>query len=147
MMTTDLSEVFRSYLTASLGPDLQGNERAAVAEYGVAATLAKNGVIQLTLTFLRGRPYCCDGWPCHLWLFTGEHWTELRREASSRQVELPPLLSLYITVVLEEGSLFYDLSQPEEEKLARRRFKATDAPREYKDEAFEGDAPEPTAPP
>jgi hypothetical protein len=138
-MVADISEVFRSYLTTSLGPDLDGNERAAAPDYGISATLATNGAVNLTLTFKSGRPYCCDGWKCHLWLFTGERWTDLRKEASSQQVELPALLSLLCTVIIEEGALFYDLSQPESEQPAGRRFTATDSRYEYSDEVYEGD--------
>lgn len=141
-MVKDVSEVFLSYLASNRGPDLDGNERTTTPEYGVSATLASNGVIDLTWTFRSGRPYCCDGWHCHLGLFDGERWTRLRQVATSQNVELPPLLTIHGTFIIEEGALFYDLSQPEAERV-RRTFKATSSSYEYLDEAYEGDRESP----
>ncbi|QSQ20283.1 hypothetical protein JY651_34195 [Pyxidicoccus parkwayensis] len=56
--------------------------------------------------------------------------------AASQDVELAALLSLRIKVIVEEGALFYDTSQPESE---RRTFAASSSCYEYEDEAYEGD--------
>jgi hypothetical protein len=124
-MVRDVSEVFRSYLKSNLGPDLDGNESAAVPDYGISATVNAKGVVDVVLTFKRGCPYCCAYCQCHFGLFDGDRWVRLRAVATSQDVELAALLSLRIKVIVEEGALFYDTSQPESEQLERRTFAAS----------------------
>lgn len=142
-MVTDVSGVFQRYLTGRRSSTSSGNEQAAVPRYGAEATLQSNGVIDLTLTFKSGQSYCCPDWKCHLWLFDGYRWGQLRRAAEAERVALPALLSFRITAIIEEGALFYDTSQPEEEQLDGRRYTATPNRFEEYDEVYEGDEGDP----
>jgi hypothetical protein len=86
--------------------------------YGVSARL-EGGVIELILTFRTGSVYCCYESGCHLDLYDGKRWNRLRRELAIHGAPIPGQLELRLTLVIEDGALFFDLFQPEPSRRGR----------------------------
>ncbi len=121
-MTLDLTSLFETYFAKNRGP-VQGDPDGRQApNYGVTASL-DGKVIEMTLTFRAGSAYCCCESGCHLALFETERWDRLRGEMSVHRVVAPDRLSLRLTVVVEEGALFFDFSRPDPARRGWYAFK------------------------
>jgi hypothetical protein len=135
-MATDVTPIFEAYFTGNLGSDPSNPERRPAPEYGVVASI-EEGVIQLELTFRRGEAYCCYEHGCHLELYNNRRWEWLRRELSQRNLPAPPHLELHMTVVIDEGALFFDLFKPDPTRRGWYAFAPVEA-RRYERSLLEG---------
>jgi hypothetical protein len=110
-LSDDVTQVFKEYFARNRGPVPGDPSKKQPPDYGVSASLAGK-VIDLTLTFRTGSAYCCYEWGCHLSLYEGKPWLWLRRELEVRGLIMPSLLNLHLSVVVENGALFFDMSRP-----------------------------------
>jgi hypothetical protein len=102
----DATDAVESYLASNCGPTpADPNAREPVA-YGVSAQL-DGAVLDAVLTFRAGKAYCCGEWGCHLGLFPGRRWEQLRRALAAGGADVPVRLELRLEVVTEPGALFY----------------------------------------
>ncbi len=109
-MAVDISSVFEALLAKNKGP-VSGSPGARESPiYGVSASI-EGGGIDLTLTFRTGCAYCCMEWGCHLGAYETRWWNSLRQELVDRGIRGPGRLELRLTVVVEEGALFFDFSR------------------------------------
>jgi hypothetical protein len=127
-MVIDVTSVFAAYFARNQGPDPNKPEQAQPPDYGVVASL-EGAIIALELTFRRGSAYCCYEYGCHLNLYSGKRWKWLRRELEVRKIVLPSRLELRLTVVVEGGALFFDLSKPDPTRRGWYAFASAEARR------------------
>ncbi len=119
-MAVDVTPVLAELLARNRGPDPLNPESRRPPDYGVAASLEGN-VLAVVLTFRRGAAYCCMECRCHLPLFNGKRWDDLRRTLAAHGVAVPPRLELRLSCVVEEGAIFFDPFKPDP---TRRRWYA-----------------------
>jgi hypothetical protein len=118
-MKLDITPALAAMLARNRGldpraPETWGDRQGGV-DYGVRAAL-DGGVVEFELTFRAGSPYCCMEWGCHLGLLESR-WTRLRLSLTEHGIEPPPCLELHLTVVVEDGALFFDPSRPDPTRL------------------------------
>jgi hypothetical protein len=77
-MAVDVTLVLKGLLAANRGLDPTDPEARQSPEYGVAASL-EGDVLDVVLTFKKGRAYCCMEWGCQLALFDGKRWDKLHQ--------------------------------------------------------------------
>lgn len=110
-MKLDVTPALLALLATNRGPDPDAPDGHGPPNYGMRAVL-EGEVIEVELTFRAGSPYCCMEWGCHLDML-GSRWSRLRQSLSELGIETPPRLALHLTVVVEDGARFFDLSRPD----------------------------------
>jgi len=108
----DITPVISSYLSTNLGPDPENPGKRKKPEYGIRASLDEE-LLELTITFLDGRSYCCMEWACHISLTDKNRWDCLRRHCAEHQIQTPEQFKLNLCCVVEQGAQFFDLSRPD----------------------------------
>jgi hypothetical protein len=88
-VNTPLDEIFEQFFAGNRSPG-----------YGVSVTAVSpdGATIDLRVTFLSGREYCCAEPGCHF------GWARLRRIANSRGIEFPSPLTVRWHGVVEKGA-------------------------------------------
>jgi hypothetical protein len=135
----ELTAVLTEYLAGNRGPDPDDPDRRRQPDYGVTASLTGR-VLEVVLTFRRGRSYCCREWGCHLGLLDGKRWDGLRRRLATAGIAVPPQLELRLACVVEGGAEFFDPARPDPTRRGWYAFSPATASR-YQATAVE--APEP----
>jgi hypothetical protein len=46
-------------------------------------------------------------------MYSGKRWEDLRRRLASAGIDAPPQMELRLTVVVEDGAIFFDFSRPD----------------------------------
>lgn len=109
-MPVDISQLFQARLARNKGLVPGQPDAECPATYGVSATM-DGSEISLTLTFLAGIAYCCMEWHCHTGLSSHKRWDWIRQHFSRSDFS-PERLSIKLTVVIEDGAMFFDFSRP-----------------------------------
>lgn len=138
-MEIDVTSVLRDYVAHNSGPDPSDPTRPQRPNYGIAAKLS-NDVLHVALTFHRDLAYCCRETGCHLPLFDGKRWVELRRRLAIVGIAVPVRMELRLTVIIEEGAVFFDFSRPDPTRRGWYAFAPVAAHR-YERTVVEGSAP------
>jgi len=111
-MPVDITPVIAKLLARNKGPVPDNPEVRQTPNYGVTANL-EGGVIEMMLTFRAGSAYCCSEWGCHIGVFKRSCWDALRSDLLALGLALPDRLALRMSVVVENGALFFDWSRPD----------------------------------
>jgi hypothetical protein len=111
-LPVDITPIFAEHLARNRGPDPANPDRRQPPEYGIAAQL-DGSVVDLRLTFLRGRAYCCYEAGCHLGLTGGKRWNGFRKALADCGIAAPARIELRVEVVVEDGAIFFDLFKPD----------------------------------
>jgi hypothetical protein len=127
-MRQDVTATLQELLSTNRGLTLKDGAARVPTEYSVTCFLADD-VVEMTLTFLRGRTYCCMESGCHLRLLDGTRWTGLRNALEAAGTVPPSRLHLRLTVVVEDGALFFDFAKPEPGPPGRYSFARSGAHR------------------
>lgn len=108
----DISTIFAAQLARNRSPVPGDPDTRVPAEYGIEATLS-GMVIDIRLTFLSGRAYCCIEPGCHLDLPPTSKWPQTRDRLAAAGIVVPDgLLKANVHGLIEEGALFFDFSRP-----------------------------------
>ena len=105
-------------------------------DYGVAALL-DGSILDVMLTFKKGRAYCCMEWGCHFAMFDGRRWDRLHAALAESGVVAPPSLRLQLSCKIEEGAVFFDFSKPDRNRRGWYAFAPVTA-HDYKVVTVEG---------
>ncbi|QDV32447.1 hypothetical protein [Tautonia plasticadhaerens] len=111
-MRVDISGCLAAYLAGNRGLVPGAPDASRPADYGVSAIL-DGGVIRLTLTFRAGSAYCCRQPGCHLDIPEDGRWGRLRRALSADGLAPTSRLTIRLTILVEDGALFFDFSRPD----------------------------------
>ncbi len=134
----DVTPSLTDYLRPMRGPHPSDATKRSPVQFGVTADL-EGAQLSIELVFLRGRHYCCMEPGCHLGLFDGARWVRLRECLVRSGVTAPPQLSLRLSVIVEEGTLLFDMWSPDPEHHGYYAFAPHDGQR-YEDVRHEGSA-------
>jgi hypothetical protein len=109
----DLTPLYSRILSRNSGPVPGRFGDRQQPDYGISATL-DDDLIRLTLTFRAGSAYCCMEWGCHVGpeTYYRKRWVRLRELLVEQGIRVPERLRLDLTVVVEEGALFFDFRRP-----------------------------------
>jgi hypothetical protein len=114
-MTLDVTHVLEEMLARNRGPNPVDPDASQPPKYRVSASLEDN-ILDVVLTFQKDSVYCCMEWGCHLSLFDGKRWVNLRQALAAHDVVAPPSLQLRLSCVIEDGAVFFDYSKPDPTK-------------------------------
>jgi hypothetical protein len=132
----DVTSVLSELLAHNRGLDPLNPDHRQPSNYGVTASL-EDAVLHVVLTLRAGATYCCYEPGCHLPLHRGKRWDVLREALVAHGIDAPSRLTLRLTVVVEEGARFFDLSKPDQSRRGWYAFKPVEAYR-YQISKMEG---------